>query len=504
MARTKGSKNGISRTKGYTAVGQRAKGRWVNGRYVYDLPKFSSGNTEMIRDGKVVYENPSLPAGVASYPKKKSDWAKEAASYDNHVTTYPKQGYDALMTEKRNAWLAGNARYQGAKNNWQQMANKAAAAGVRNAMVTTNAANAKKKNYQDTLAKGAAMGDAAKAADAQRKAEAKARWQAGNKAMAAKKAKEQGEKNNWQQQANAKRDDVETYRKYKQGYISGIASKNNAGGADVMQRPKNEKQAVNYTEIVPMTNGTQSAKGKLNNWQQMANQAASSGTIPKGYSTKQYTRHRLITEKNEKNLKKFGEKNNWQQQANAAQAKEAERRASIKAASEKGSKNNWQTIGNARRSNAELHTEVSTGKKSAAYVPTYSAGIRYFRENPKISTSEKGKNFVEVNDDAYTPNYKKELRNKAIAAGASKGDAAKALDSQRKAEAKARWNAANKAKKSTAEVVAKGASMNTAQQAAKAQAKAEAKKRWEEGAKAKAKAKAKTEWKERRKKLKYK
>ena len=34
--RTKGSRNGVSTTKGYTAVGQKAKGKIINGRYVYD------------------------------------------------------------------------------------------------------------------------------------------------------------------------------------------------------------------------------------------------------------------------------------------------------------------------------------------------------------------------------------------------------------------------------------------------------------------------------------
>lgn len=127
--RTKGSRNGISTTKGYTAVGQKAKGKLINGKYVYDTPVAYGNNTEMVRDGKVVYESPSVPAGVASYPKKKSDWAKEAASYDNHVTTYPKQGYDALMMEKRNAWLAEKAKAQGASNNWQQQGNYARAGG---------------------------------------------------------------------------------------------------------------------------------------------------------------------------------------------------------------------------------------------------------------------------------------------------------------------------------------------------------------------------------------
>lgn len=39
MGRTKGSKNGVSTTPGYVAKGEKAKGRFVNGRYVYDDKK---------------------------------------------------------------------------------------------------------------------------------------------------------------------------------------------------------------------------------------------------------------------------------------------------------------------------------------------------------------------------------------------------------------------------------------------------------------------------------
>lgn len=42
--RTKGSRNGISTTKGYTAVGQKAKGHLVNGKYVYDYASTGSQN----------------------------------------------------------------------------------------------------------------------------------------------------------------------------------------------------------------------------------------------------------------------------------------------------------------------------------------------------------------------------------------------------------------------------------------------------------------------------
>jgi hypothetical protein len=45
--RTKGSRHGISTTKGYTPVGQKAKGRLVNGKYVYDDPSMMLGTTQM-------------------------------------------------------------------------------------------------------------------------------------------------------------------------------------------------------------------------------------------------------------------------------------------------------------------------------------------------------------------------------------------------------------------------------------------------------------------------
>lgn len=44
--RTKGSRNGISTTKGYTAVGQKAKGKLINGKYVYDDPSMMLGTNQ--------------------------------------------------------------------------------------------------------------------------------------------------------------------------------------------------------------------------------------------------------------------------------------------------------------------------------------------------------------------------------------------------------------------------------------------------------------------------
>lgn len=491
MPRTKGSKNGVSRTKGYTAVGKKAKGRWINGRYVYDMPKFSSGSTETY-NGKYVTVSGNLKDGF-SYVQKTPINVNPAV--ENH-----KKQYDAMK----------KASDQGAHNNWQQRANETASnrmlygkwrdgsvnatnsraymtpkgdynpwvadaakgsSGYMKRKAENDAMRAKvtsltssgaargdaqqaaleqwkkqnqnaiatnkkfQKAYQDTLAKGAAMGDAAKAAEAQRIAESANRWKQNNIVSNKNTAVAKGAKNDWQQQANAKRDDVETYRKYKQGSINGIAQ-----GTTVMQRPKDEREPTRWTEVKPMTKTASGAKGKLNNWQQQAAKAATGGTVPASYNWKQYNSLKIKSENRKKrdaeNSKNFGKANNWQQMANKSAA------AGIR--------------------NATVTTNAANAKKKA-YQDSLSKG---------------------------TQNNWQRMASKSAAAG----------------ERNNRVNntAANKTKKSASNAIAKGASMNTAQQAAKTQAKAEAKKRWEEGAKAKAKAKAKADWKERRKKLKYK
>lgn len=95
--RTKGSKNGVSTTKGYQAVGRRARGRLsADGRYVYDT---STGRK---------YTVPSGP-GMGSYH-----------SYELNEDSAKKSGVNMKMA--RNAI---NSMNKGADNNWQQRANHA-------------------------------------------------------------------------------------------------------------------------------------------------------------------------------------------------------------------------------------------------------------------------------------------------------------------------------------------------------------------------------------------
>lgn len=203
MPRTKGSKNGVSHTKGYTAVGKTAKGRWVNGRYVYDEHTITNPTSTTFGIEKKI--NKSSTSGAAN------DWqnqATKAATGGTVPASYNWKKYNSLKikAENRQKRAAENTKKFGKANNWQQNAAKASAAGIRNNTVNDIAAANKKKYYADTLAKGAAMGDAAKAADAQRKAEAKARWNAGNKAAATaqsiRNAVSKGSQNNWQQNAS--------------------------------------------------------------------------------------------------------------------------------------------------------------------------------------------------------------------------------------------------------------------------------------------------------------
>lgn len=63
--RTKGSRNGYSKNPNYRAVGQRATGRLVNGRYVYDTPKYSSGNSSKPAISGTVKKSSEKPANVS-------------------------------------------------------------------------------------------------------------------------------------------------------------------------------------------------------------------------------------------------------------------------------------------------------------------------------------------------------------------------------------------------------------------------------------------------------
>jgi hypothetical protein len=290
--RTKGSRNGISTTKGYTAVGQRATGKLVNGRYIYDTPKYSAGNSSKATTGGTVKKSSEKPANVSqeywdnlqantnpnytpSKPKPKSGintsidpryakrstqhgtpWVseeyKQELAYNTGKSYTPKKSAINVNTDPRykkqetNTGLKGDPRYsvagtnkidrakiealskKGAANNWQQQA---------------ELERWKKQNQNNIAAK--------------------------KKAQRAYDSAAKGAANNWQQQAAAARDNKETYTKYKEGKVSAITAKDNSGDVTTMYHPK-EPYGVNYTAIKTEKLGAAS-KGKKNNWQQAGN-----------------------------------------------------------------------------------------------------------------------------------------------------------------------------------------------------------------------------------------
>lgn len=89
MGRTPGSKNGISHTPGYTAVGQRAKGQIIDGRYVYNSPSpLERPGTISAFNDKMLMKNSSKHASQAAgkageYQERSERAATKAALYGN-------------------------------------------------------------------------------------------------------------------------------------------------------------------------------------------------------------------------------------------------------------------------------------------------------------------------------------------------------------------------------------------------------------------------------------
>ena len=97
--RTKGSRNGISTTKGYRAVGHKARGRLgPDGRYIYDM----STHKKYVANGLG-------SAGMGSY-----------RSYELNTKNAKKNGIDVNFARK-----TVNSLNKGADNPWQQKANAA-------------------------------------------------------------------------------------------------------------------------------------------------------------------------------------------------------------------------------------------------------------------------------------------------------------------------------------------------------------------------------------------
>lgn len=143
--RTKGSKNGISTTKGYTAVGQKAKGHWVNGHYVYytegtpnnwqqqaDLASSSARVKQDLHTGKIRARfgvvNPNKgPVEITAFPKIQDPSYKHALE-KNEAKRWTE---DRIKNSQKN-WYSKKPQpsinLKGTLNNWQQQGNNFRAA----------------------------------------------------------------------------------------------------------------------------------------------------------------------------------------------------------------------------------------------------------------------------------------------------------------------------------------------------------------------------------------
>lgn len=243
--RTKGSRNGISTTKGYTAVGQKAKGKIINGRWYYNItPDYVKAENA----AKVKARNYAKSHGY--------DWGENTFNY---VTNPDIKSQNAANVKARAAAIDK-------KYGYKQMASQAASQEWRDKQERAES-EAKKKMYSQ-------------AANAERDT------------LAKRNSVAKGAANNWQQQAAAARDNKETYTKYKEGKISAITAKDNSGDVTTMYHPK-DQYGVNYTAIKTEKLGAAS-KGKKNNWQQAGNLTRSMTEVARDLRNREAAREAAV------------------------------------------------------------------------------------------------------------------------------------------------------------------------------------------------------------------
>lgn len=145
--RTKGSRNGVSNTPGYRAIGQRAVGRLVNGRYVYDIVgggDLRKHDQQMV-DTMAKYRNrvykPSAGERRAAATQLRSQYDSErklSGRTSGNTSSVAKAAYRA-------AYATGNGRYGrdilNADRQYQSAKGHVNAAGVKLSKAAENAYN---------------------------------------------------------------------------------------------------------------------------------------------------------------------------------------------------------------------------------------------------------------------------------------------------------------------------------------------------------------------------
>jgi hypothetical protein len=298
--RTKGSKNGVSRTKGYDAVGQKAKGQYINGRYVYGTPKSYGANVENTQsesvskpsslhisprghyvNGHYVYyedeaKQRAFRQGLAEARGRNSAYknqamvkrmenARKADVLDQKMYGKKIKGYTRLADispyEKQrlaNKYLSNSPQHQTAVNQ-----HNAEVAGKEAALTY-----AQKKRKQTNIG-------ASQAADA-----ARMNAETRNRILSSSKSSlEKGASNDWQQQANAAASGKPSgYNNAHYSAVSQAAAERKAKEAALERQKKASKGTSFSTSRDASGNVRVTHKLKTdhtaNNWQQTANKTA--------------------------------------------------------------------------------------------------------------------------------------------------------------------------------------------------------------------------------------
>lgn len=421
--RTKGSRNGISTTKGYTAVGQKAKGHLVNGKYVYDagvnLPTNYNGLDNYM---KVSNSNKTQPYLHSLYPKgyaNASDAMKNDPRYSSdsvYVVKYKGSDLNPKPVTKNDPDAKVLRDYIGRLyvTNKQSVATNVAKAGkdkialnkyddkpqyLGHKELSDINNNLMLKKIKDEVAS-KLKAEKEEAVKAKTVVGSKNDWQqqaaleqwkkqnqnaiaASKKAQALKDVAAKGAQNDWQNQGARHRAAMETVRNNGAGFYE-ITSDVNAYYDRKSQKAREEKaaklpnagasQAGNTARAMKeyMTKASAERKAKVQAAKQPTNIGASQSADLARWS--QQNRNNIAASKK------------------AAKQQELIKKADASYAANQGKANNWQNQANAQRAMKEYMNKASDerkaakAKQSASYNKMSSTQKNAMQNDPRYST----------------------------------------------------------------------------------------------------------------------
>lgn len=131
MGRTKGSKNGISTTPGYVAIGQKAQNNWQQQAELERWKKQNRNNIAAKKKADAAKQQELIKKADASYAAnqgKANNWQNQANAQRAMKEYMNKASAERKAAEKSKQKSVDRMQAQGAANNWQEMGNQRRAA----------------------------------------------------------------------------------------------------------------------------------------------------------------------------------------------------------------------------------------------------------------------------------------------------------------------------------------------------------------------------------------